>query len=84
MGRENINFVKNGLVHLIKNLLLQNQVADKPLTRTQGPMILKFGWKHWEIKLYKVCINDDAWLTLIYFAASSNSIWNEENCYKVI
>ena len=35
-------------------------------------MILKLGMKHSELKLYKVCINDDPVLTLAYFTARSN------------
>ena len=27
-------------------------------------MIVKRGMEHWEHKVYKVCINDDPWLTL--------------------
>ena len=35
-------------------------------------MILKLGIKYWELKLYKVYINDDTGLTLTYFKARSN------------
>ena len=34
-------------------------------------MILNFGMQHWELKLYKVCINGDTGLTLTYFTAWS-------------
>ena len=36
-------------------------------------MILKFGMKHQEMKLYKVYINHDPWMTLTYFMARSRS-----------
>ena len=35
-------------------------------------MILKLGMYHCELKLYKLCINDDPGLTLTYFTARSN------------
>ena len=35
-------------------------------------MILKLGMYHWELKLYKVYINDDPRFTLTYFTARSN------------
>ena len=35
-------------------------------------MILKLGMYHWELKLYKVYINNDTGLTLTYFMARSN------------
>ena len=35
-------------------------------------MILKLGMQHLGLKLYKVNINDDPGLTLIYFTARSN------------
>ena len=37
-------------------------------------MILKLGMQHWGIKLHKVYINDDPWLTLTYFTARSNLV----------
>ena len=37
-------------------------------------MILKLGIQHHGLKLYKVYINDDPGLTLIYFTARSNWI----------
>ena len=37
-------------------------------------MILKLGMEHWELKLYKVYINDDPGLTLTYFTARSNLV----------
>ena len=40
-------------------------------SRTRRPMILKLGMKHQAIKLYKVYINRDPWMTLIYFTARS-------------
>ena len=35
--------------------------------RTKSPMILKLGMEHYELKLYKVYINDDPKLTFTYF-----------------
>ena len=35
-------------------------------------MILKLGMYHWELKFYKVYINDAPGLTLTYFTARSN------------
>ena len=35
-------------------------------------MILKLGMQYHRLKLYKVYINDDPWLTLTYFTARSN------------
>ena len=35
-------------------------------------MILKLGMEHYVLKLYKVYINDDPELTLIYFKTMSN------------
>ena len=37
-------------------------------------MILKLGMKHQTIKLYKVCINHDPWMTLTYFTARSTKV----------
>ena len=37
-------------------------------------MILKLGMEHWGLKLFKVYINDDPWLTLTYFTARSNLV----------
>ena len=40
---------------------------QKPLkiifSRTRRPMILKLGMKHLGMELYKVCINNDPWMT---------------------
>ena len=44
-------------------------------------MILNFGLQHLGLKLYKVCINDDLWLTLTYFTSLR---LNVKNHYKVI
>ena len=41
-------------------------------SRTQSPMILNLGTQHQGLKLYKVYINKDPGLTLVYFTASSN------------
>ena len=35
-------------------------------------MILKLGMQNWGLKFYKVCMNGDPGLTLIYFTAMSN------------
>ena len=49
--------------------------SKKPLTiffpRTRRPMILKLGMKHQAMELYKVYINHDLGMTLIYFMAES-------------
>ena len=37
-------------------------------------MILKLGMHHWGLKIYKVCINGDPELTLIYSMAGSNLV----------
>ena len=37
-------------------------------------MILKLGMYHLGLKLYKLYINDDPWLTLTYFTARSNCV----------
>ena len=49
-------------------------------------MTLKPSLYHRGLKLYKVYINGDPGLTLIYFTAMSNLVTynlNIENCYKV-
>ena len=40
--------------------------------RINGSMILKLGMEHYELKLYKVYINEDLELTLTYFTTMSN------------
>ena len=40
--------------------------------KTYSPMIMKLGKEHYELKLYKVYINDDPELTLTYFTTMSN------------
>ena len=37
-------------------------------------MILKLGMKHQEIDVYKICINHDPGMTLIYFTARSTLV----------
>ena len=37
-------------------------------------MILKLGMQHWGLKLFKVDINYDPWLTFTYFMAWSNLV----------
>ena len=37
-------------------------------------MTLKVGMKHWVLKYYQVCSNDDTGLTLTYFMAKSNAV----------
>ena len=39
---------------------------------TKSLTILKFGMEHWGHKVYKVCINDDYWVTLTNLTAMSN------------
>ena len=43
-------------------------------SRTESSMILKLGMQHRELKLYKVCIDDDPGLTLFYFTVMSNFV----------
>ena len=45
---------------IFKNLLLHN------------PISMKLGMEHYTLKLYRVNINDDPWLTLTYFTTISN------------
>ena len=40
--------------------------------RTNSPIIMKLGMKHYVLKLYKVYINDDPELTLTHFKTVSN------------
>ena len=42
------------------------------LYRTNSPMIMKLGKEHYVLNLYKVEINDDPKLILIYFKTMSN------------
>ena len=35
-------------------------------------IILKLRMEHWGLKLYKIYINDDPWMTLAYFMTGSN------------
>ena len=41
---------------------------------TQSSIILKLGMQHWELKLYKVYINNDPGLSLAYYMARSNLV----------
>ena len=43
----------------------------KIFSRTESPMIFKFGMQHGGLGLYKICINGDLRLTLTYFTARS-------------
>ena len=50
-------------------------------------MILKGSMQHWRLRLYKVHINGDTGLTLVYFTTRSNLVacaFEGKNCYKVI
>ena len=64
----------NGPGHMTKMAAMPYMVKTfkSLLLHTRNPMILKLGMKHLELKLYKVCINDDHGLTLAYFTARSN------------
>ena len=44
----------------------------KIFSETRSPMILKLGVQHPGLKVHKVSINDDPWLTVTYFTARSN------------
>ena len=48
------------------------EVGKKVYINGTGHKILKLGMQHWGLKLYKVYIYDDPWLTLTYFTARSN------------
>ena len=43
-------------------------------SRTNGPMTLWLGMKHWGLGPIVVCSNDDPRLTLTYFTARSNLV----------
>ena len=64
----------NGQCHMTKMAAMAIN-SKKPLkiffSRTRRPMILKLGMKHQAMKLYKVYINHDPWMTLTYFTARS-------------
>ena len=64
----------NGQCHMTKMAAMAIN-SKKPLkiffSRTRRPMILKLGMKHQAMKLYKVYINHDPWMTLTYFTAWS-------------
>ena len=64
----------NGQCHMTKMAAIAIN-SKKPLkiffSRTRRPMILKLGMKHQAMKLYKVYINHDPWMTLTYFTARS-------------
>ena len=42
------------------------------LSRTRSPMILKLGMEHQGLKVFKVNIIDDPWLTMTYLTAISS------------
>ena len=44
-------------------------------SRTEQPMILKFGMRHRVLECYQIPSNDDPGLTLTYFTARSNLIY---------
>ena len=50
------------MVKTLKNLLLRNQKA------------FKLSMQNWVFEYYQVYSNDDRWLTLTYFTASSNLV----------
>ena len=47
-------------------------------------MILKLGMKHQAIKLYKVYINCDPWMTLTYFMARSTLVARAFEWVKIV
>ena len=47
-------------------------------SRTRRPMILKLGMKHQAMEFYKVYINHDLGMTLIYFMARSTVAYTFE------
>ena len=56
----------------------------KNFFRIKSPMMLKLGMQHLWLKLYKVCINVDPWLTLTYFMARSNLVAYVFECGKLL
>ena len=62
----------NGQSHMTKMAAMAIN-SLKPLKifffRTRRPMILKLGFKHFAMELYKVCINHDPGMTLTYLSA---------------
>ena len=46
-------------------------------------MILKLGMKHQTMELYKVCINHDPGMTLIFFTARSTEAAHAFECEKI-
>ena len=41
---------------------------------TKRPMTLKVGMQHWVHEYYKVCLNDDAGMTLTHFTTMSTLV----------
>ena len=66
-------FSWNGLGHMTKMaaMPIYGQMFKLFFFSTRNPIILKLGLHHRELKVYKVCINDDPGLILTYFKARS-------------
>ena len=63
----------NGQGHMTKvaAMAINSKKLLKIFFSRTRPMILKLGMKHQAMKLYKVYINCDPWMTLTYFTARS-------------
>ena len=64
----------NGPCHMTKMAATPIYGKNRLLQKKKSCMILKLGMKYRGIKLYKVCINDNPWLTLTYFTTRSNLV----------
>ena len=66
----------NGQGHMTKMAAMSIWLKPSKIFsyRTNSPMTLKLGMEHYELKLYKVYINDDPELTLTYFTTMSNLV----------
>ena len=47
-------------------------------------MILKLGMKHYEMEVYKICINHDTGMTLTYLTARSTQMAHAFECRKLL
>ena len=72
-GNESL-FKLNGSVHVTKmaTMPIYDYNPLKIFSRTSGPVTFKLGMQHWGLGPYKVCSNEDPWLTLTYFMVRSS------------
>ena len=68
----------NGPGHITKMAMMPMYGKNclKIFSKTSRQMIFKFGIQYQGLGPYKVCLNDDPGLTLIYFMARSNLLPN--------